>query len=99
MKYSQGDVRIKTITNLPKGVKKFNHLVLAHGESGHTHQVVNGQAELLQAGELMYLIVKSKTAEIGHEEHGNIILPKGYYAVTRVREYDYDTQEARQVLD
>ena len=99
LKLQQGDVILKQINKAPKG-KKSSHLILAEGEAtGHHHRISNGEAELLTAGEFMYLIVKSKTAELEHEEHGMITIPKGDYIVTRVREWDYDIEEERQVID
>lgn len=100
MKYQQGDVIIKAVEGIPKNAKKLDHLILAEGETtGHSHQVVNGQAELLTSGEMMYLIVKSKTAEITHEEHKKQIIPKGAYVIGIVREWDYDTEEEGRVQD
>ena len=80
--------------------KKLKHLILAEGEvTGHAHRVVSGEAELVQAGEMMYLLVKSKFVKVDHEEHGVIAIPQGTWEVKKVREWDYEEEEARQVRD
>jgi hypothetical protein len=50
------------------------------------------------AVKLKYLNVNEPTA-LSHEEHQTITLPTGQYVVGIVQEYDYDTEEARSVLD
>ena len=100
MKLQQGDVIIKKVDSIPENATRLKHLVLAEGEvTGHAHRIVSGKAELLTSAGIMYLIVNSKTAELEHEEHGNIVIPKGDYIVTGVREWDYDKEEAERVRD
>ena len=96
--YQQGDVIILR-TNSIKG-KKLNHLTLAYGEhTGHHHTITKGDAELYEHEGTLFLKVKSDEAELTHQEHKTIVLPKGDYQINRVREYDHFVEEARRVQD
>ena len=97
--YQQGDVLCKTIS-IPAGAgKKDGKKVLAEGEAtGHAH-VVEGDAELLELGDRLFLRVLSGNARVIHEEHKPIEIPPGEYEIERVREYDHFREEARQVVD
>lgn len=82
--YRHGDVIIKKVSKILG--KKLNHLILAEGEStGHKHQVV-GDAELYEENGVLYLHVEEES-KVVHEEHKEIILPKGDYEITIQREY------------
>ena len=86
MNYRHGDVLLK-IVDKSKG-KKLKHLILAEGEvTGHLHQITKGDAELYDDNGTLYLHVDSDNAELTHEEHKTIILPKGDYEITIQREY------------
>ena len=95
--YQQGDVLIFSATEI-KG-KKLNHLTLAKGEhTGHHHTITKGDAELYDHEGTLFLRVNSE-AELIHQEHDTITLPKGDYQIGIVREYDHFSEEARQVRD
>ena len=91
----QGDVLIRSISEIPKGlvqVPRDSHgrVILAEGEqTGHAHAVL-GEVEFLAADlrdmEQTFLRVESE-AEVVHEEHGTITLAPGDYEVIRQREY------------
>jgi len=99
MKYQQGDVIIKTVDYEIKG-EKLDHLTLAEGEvTGHSHRIVEGLGQLIMMDKMMHLQIFSETAKLKHEEHNEIILPKGNYSVRIVREYDPFEKEIRQVQD
>jgi hypothetical protein len=86
MNYRHGDVIIKK-TNKIKG-KKLNHLTLAEGEvTGHSHQITEGEAELYEHEGTLFLRVKSEKALLTHEEHEEIVLPKGDYEINKQVEY------------
>ena len=98
MFYQQGDVIIEKVEEV-KG-KRLPHLILAEGEvTGHMHQITKGEAELYEEDGTLYLRVKSDTAELTHQEHNTIVLPRGDYVVRKVREYDHFAEEARDVQD
>jgi hypothetical protein len=89
--YRQGDVSIMATSRIPKRARKVcGELVLARGEvTGHAHQIVEGQAFLYRlATGMLYLRVLSEFAKLYHEEHEDILLPKGDYEVRRQREFD-----------
>lgn len=97
----QGDVLLKKLDKLPTGdvlkvTKKI--MVLAHGESGHSHVVEDDEAELIQIGERMLLNL-TKNATVIHEEHKPITLSPGIWEVGIVKEYDYFKHMAKKVVD
>lgn len=96
--YRQGDVFFQQIDKLPsKVIENSKHnLVLVYGEStGHGHRLSKGKVYLAEDGAMFLKL--SSNAQITHEEHKTIDLPKGYWAVIRQREY---TPEAiRTVVD
>ena len=86
----QGDVLI-----LPTGEKlgllnsqKLSHLTLAEGEmTGHSHRIAQGEAELHQKGDILYLKVLSDSATLTHEEHQSVAIPQGTWMIRVQREY------------
>ena len=98
MFYQQGDVIVEKCESFEG--KKLEHLVLETGEvTGHAHRISSGLAELFESGSIKYLRVLSDEAILTHEEHNQIVLPKGIYKVRKVREYDHFTEENRYVAD
>jgi hypothetical protein len=74
-------------------------IVLAEGEAtGHRHAFYGGEVALFRDDALArdlppdlyigHVRIKAETAELRHEEHDTITLPKGLYRVRRQREYD-----------
>lgn len=89
--YRQGDVSILAVNEVPKKARKVKGApILAHGEvTGHSHRIVEGRVFMYQVVTgLLYLRVLSEVAKLYHEEHEDIILPKGDYEVRRQREFD-----------
>jgi len=93
--YRQGDVLITSIAALPISLKPVarqgGRLILAAGKStGHHHAIATKNCNLFTAksepGALL-LEVKATKAELVHDEHSTIKLPKGNYRVSRQREY------------
>ena len=99
--YRQGDVSILTINEVSKKAKRVRgEPVLARGEvTGHAHRIIEGKVRLYQLAGLLYLRVLSEFAKLYHEEHEDIVLPKGNYQVRRQREFDWVKTEARYVRD
>ena len=101
LKAQQGDVLLRKLDAMPAGEQKrvgTKRLVLAHGESGHSHVIEDDEAELIQIGERM-LLKLAKAATVVHEEHAPIRLAPGIWEVGRVREHDYFANMTRQVAD
>ena len=84
--YRQGDLLLKQINKLPKGLKISNTLVLVHSDTTqHNHQLKSGQV-FQDDKDLMFLKLLKDT-DLIHEEHKTINLPKGFYEVIRQRQY------------
>lgn len=65
------------------------HLTLAEGEvTGHKHQIKDGEAELYEKNDVLYLKVLSETAILTHEQHKEIAIPRGNWMVKIQREYE-----------
>ena len=65
----QGDVLLIPTSETVKDTK-LPHLTLAEGEvTGHRHRISQGEAELYEHAEMLYLKVLSSTALLTHEEH------------------------------
>jgi hypothetical protein len=99
--FQQGDVIGRKLEALPAGDQKSlgrKRLVLAHGESGHSHVIEDDEAELIQIGERM-LLKLTKPATVVHEEHKPIQLSPGIWEIGRVTEYDWFSKMTRQVMD
>jgi hypothetical protein len=98
----QGDVIFVAVGAEPKLGKQIKSLILAEGETTrHKHQVISGVAELYEIPDTVdkFLRIISDKAEVKHEEHNTVVLPKGDYIVRIAKEFDYDLEEARQVRD
>lgn len=98
-KLQQGDVILKPVDYKVSG-RKLDHLILAEGEStGHSHQLVDGLGQLIVMDNILHLQVFSEAAKLKHEEHREIVVPKGDYVVGQVNEYDPFEDEIRKVRD
>lgn len=99
--FQQGDVIGKKLTAMPEGkpvVVGQKRLVLAHGESGHSHVIEDDEAQLIKIGDSMILKL-TKIATVKHEEHKPITLSPGIWEIGRVTEYDWLSRMQRQVSD
>jgi hypothetical protein len=101
--YRQGDVSIiASSIELPKDAARIDgEPVLARGElTGHAHRIIQGQVKLYQvAAGILYLRVLSEFAKLYHEEHEDLILPRGDYEIRRQREFNWIGEEVRNVSD
>ncbi len=98
-----GDVLLKKVEKLPKGVKEIaregNALVIAKGEStGHHHMITDSPAKLWELKGELYLEV-TELVTIMHEEHKALPIPPGIYEIGRVKEYDYFAEMEKRVVD
>ena len=89
MLWRQGDLFIADAPSIPDGAAKQPHCVLAEGEiTGHAHRIEDrSAAALYDHFGLMFLEVTADYAQLIHEEHGAITLPRGTYRAWRQREY------------
>ncbi len=97
--FRQGDVLLKQITELPKGLKLKRDKVLAYGEiTGHMHQFLNPYTELfidMEGKQFVYLVEDSL---LEHEEHASVMIPQGTYEVVIQRQFDL-LEGTRKVVD
>lgn len=99
--FQQGDVNGRKLAALPDGAKKIiarKRLVVAHGESGHSHVIEDDEAELIEIGGKILLNL-TRRATLVHEEHKPITLSPGIWEIGRVQEYDWFSKMQRQVMD
>lgn len=83
----QGDVILLPVPQVEG--EKIPHLTLAKGEvTGHKHRIAEGEAELSQKDDILYLRVFSDKALLAHEEHKPISIPQGNWMVRIQREYE-----------
>lgn len=100
--YRHGDLCIKRVAELPKGLKKKKDAVLALGEiTGHSHVLVplKKKVQVYENEQGQVLFEVEQEAKLTHQEHKTIIIGKGIYTVIREREYNPFEAEIRQVLD
>lgn len=110
--YQQGDVLLKKVKELPNGCEKLDTRVLQLGEvTGHKHQFLQDNVEVYIAPEFKgqemtitpdegkFIVVLDSPSALTHEEHRPVIVEPGVYQVDIVREFDYDSMEARRVVD
>ena len=88
--YRQGDVFLIPVREIAEGAQpQHRHGVLAEGEvTGHSHRfAVPDEAAVFRAAGSLYVDVLVDDAEVIHQEHGTIRLPRGFYEVRIQREY------------
>lgn len=99
--FQQGDLVGRRLYSIPAGEQTVigrKRLVLAHGESGHSHVIEDDDATLIKIGERIILKL-TRNATIQHEEHHPITLEPGDWEIGRVTEYDWFEKMTRQVID
>ena len=99
--HQQGDVCLKPLCSLPSGERKSiskRRCIVAHGESGHSHVIEQDDAELIEIGGRMLLMLE-KEAVLTHEEHKPQTLAPGIWEIGRVREKDWFADMVRTVID
>lgn len=99
--YRQGDVLLQKVDSLPANsqpVEFDERIVLAYGEvTGHCHALSTASAAMFTYnGQRLVQVVEG--AQLRHEEHATIVLPKGVYKVIQQREYVPEAPP-RDVLD
>ena len=88
--YRQGDVFLIPVCEIVEGAERqHRHGVLAEGEvTGHSHRfAVPDGADVFKVGDGLFVDVLVDDAELVHQEHGTIRLPRGPYQVRIQREY------------
>ncbi len=112
-RYAQGDIVIERVEDrrmagTPVERDADGAVVLARGEvTGHRHAFYAGNVAMFRDDALArdipaelyvgHIRVRGEGAELRHEEHETITLPKGTYRVRRQREFD--SLEAARVVE
>lgn len=99
----QGDVLIKRIESLPKGVKKKErdngHIILAYGEvTGHAHRIMDVDALFYEKDGKLYL-KNEKPVTLTHEEHHQQVIEPGIWEIGQIQEKDWLSGMVRKVID
>lgn len=97
-----GDLLFVEVSEIPKTAKKLEiskGFILERGEGVHTHVLedIDGVEVFEDKGEIYVRV--SKQVRINHEEHGVQILEPGIKKKRIERCFDYETMEARNVID
>ena len=87
--WRHGDVLVMQIEALPAGAGALATVVLARGEAtGHMHRIADPKtARLFEHGAERFLEVTAASAQLVHEEHAALTLPRGVYRYWQQREY------------
>lgn len=97
--YRQGDILVSATDKTEGEVIAKNSHVLAEGETtGHKHILSGIGAVFKKDKDGKITVSLPKGGKLKHEEHAEIKLPKGNYAIVRQREFT-PTEAVRQVAD
>ena len=100
MIYRHGDLCIKSIKELPQGLKKLNHNILAEGEvTRHAHKLIEGDFTLYEDDKGTIYFRSETPVKIDHEEHGIKEIADDFYIVEREREFDPFEEVIRRTQD
>lgn len=99
MLYRHGDVLVQRVSELPPHALPRTGTTLARGEvTGHSHRFADAASvQLYYAGSEMFVDVLTDRADLIHEEHHTITLPRGTYRFWMQREYS--PEAIRRVID
>ncbi len=109
--FRHGDVDGREIESIPSTAKLLDTKTVAYGEvTGHHHtftgqvlvyQPIEGQTIKIDGEDIpvqKYIEVKEDSTLI-HQEHNQILVQKGVYAILQEREWNPFEQQIRNVLD
>lgn len=97
---NQGDVHIWKLAALPKNANPRESRVVREGEvTGHAHRIVGEAVAVYDLDGRVMAVVSGDGVSLVHEEHGPITLEPGVHEFGPTYEYDYETEESRQVQD
>lgn len=97
-----GDCILSIVDSIPSSAEKIivkPGFVVERGEGVHTHTISNVEnLEVFVDDDTMYLNVL-KDIEITHEEHGVQTIEPGLYVKSIERQFDYENEVERRVVD
>jgi len=98
--YRHGDVLFTRIDELPSDLTPLDTKTVAEGEvTGHHHRFQNEQTLVYKNDTNLKYVSLVKPDTLIHEEHKDMEMPEGNYAITIEREYDAFTKMEKQVRD
>lgn len=101
MYLQQGDELLFKTKKLVTIFKSLKHdktgALMKSPVTGHCHKLNNGK--LYRSKEGVRYVESAGKATLTHEEHNPIKVPKGFYEVKTVQEYDHFEEESRNVID
>lgn len=99
----QGDTIARKVGNLPSNAKLVskNHILIAHGESGHSHVIDDPNVSLFEDEKGLRFLLNENDHDVSsiHEEHSAIAYSPGIHRLGRVREKDWFQDMVRPVTD
>ena len=101
--YAQhGDVILYKVDAIPATAKLVNKAgkgyIIEKGEGVNTHTLVDGDMDVYEDNGTLYFKCNTPR-KIDHEEHRTQILQPGILKKVIEREWDYESEEARRVVD
>ena len=79
MQLAQGDVLLTAVDALPKGAKRIPGKTVARGEVTGHHHTFDGEVELYELDDKVWVVVPENGATLVHQEHQAIDFPAGVY--------------------
>jgi len=99
MQIRHGDVFLRKIESIDKGLKKVESNVIEAGEAtGHHHRGINMELYADDKGVIREVEVPQE-GYLVHEDHYPIQVEKGAYEIVRQVEYNPYEETARRVMD
>lgn len=98
--YRHGDVLLKRIDKMPKGLKQLNTRILKEGEAtGHMHELTSGQVSVYADSKGQKYVQVEQEATLIHPEHNALQIKEGVYMMIEERELNVFANEIKQVTD
>jgi len=106
-----GDVDLRIIKSIPKSAKTIQNKTIMYGEATGHHHTFKGQVLVYEPQEPQFLEINGEqhqiqkyvevqeTAQLTHQEHKTLEIPKGVYAVLQEQEFDPLEQQIMRVRD
>jgi hypothetical protein len=99
MKFSarQGDILLVEVDKIPNNVKNKDNILALGEATNHSHRILNAQVMVDNLGN--QFINVPQQAQVVHEEHKPITVPRGKYRLIQQREFDLVNEVTQQVTD
>ncbi len=89
--YRHGEILLKKISKLPKGLKVSDSKCIMQGSHSNSHTINNGKLYFVKEGTYVFGYLVAKDTSLLHPEHspkvGQAKLPNGIYQLLKQQEY------------